>query len=119
MWKDQERYSEQGWYTTLEGFDGLMGARNTVASISPLHSEVETLIWAMENMRNLRQFYITFAIDLPVSSSYIEDIKILKKSFHSWELINIPRTHNSKTDSLAGSARKQPPFIVNMDTELS
>ncbi|XP_056848447.1 uncharacterized protein LOC130498828 [Raphanus sativus] len=55
-WKDKDISSGQGWYSTLEGFDSLMGARNVRASLSPLHSEVEALIWAMECMRNLRQF---------------------------------------------------------------
>ena len=36
-WKDKEPYSGQGWYNTLEGFDGLMGARKVRASLSPLH----------------------------------------------------------------------------------
>ena len=58
-----EPYSGQGWYSTMEGFDGLMGARNVRTSLSPLHSEVEALIWAMECMRNLRQFQVTFATD--------------------------------------------------------
>ena len=56
-------FSGQGWYSTLEGFDGLMGARNVRASLSPLHTEVEAVIWAMECMRNLRQFQVTFATD--------------------------------------------------------
>ena len=43
-WKNQDIYSGQGWYSTLEGYDGLMGARNTRASQSPLHSEIEALI---------------------------------------------------------------------------
>ncbi|KAF8104326.1 hypothetical protein N665_0174s0012 [Sinapis alba] len=37
-WKDKELFSSQGWYSTLTGFDGLMGARNTRASMSSLHS---------------------------------------------------------------------------------
>ena len=53
-WKNKDIRSGQGWYSTLEGFDGLMGARNTIASLSPLHAEVEALIWVMECMRNLR-----------------------------------------------------------------
>ena len=104
----------QGWYNTLKGCDGLMGARNTRASQSPLHSEIEVLIWAMECMRNLRQFSVTFATDFsqlvkmvsepeewPAFASYLEDITILKRSFNSSEIIHISRTHNSKADSLA------------------
>ena len=47
----------------MEGFDGLIGARNTRASQSSLHSEIEVLIWTVECMRNLRQFTVTFATD--------------------------------------------------------
>ena len=55
-WKDEKIFSGQGWYITLEGFDGLIGARNIRASLSPLHAEVEALIWTMECIRNLGQF---------------------------------------------------------------
>ena len=64
---------------------------NVRASLSPLHSEVEALIWAMKFMKNLRQFQVTFATDysqlvkmvlepeeLPTFVSYLEDIKLLK-----------------------------------------
>ena len=108
-----------------------MGARNTRASQSPLHSEMEAFIWAMECMRNLRQFTFTFATNCsqlvkmvsepeewPAFASYLEDIKILKISFHSSELIHVPRTQNSKTDSLARSARKQSSIVVHMNAKL-
>ena len=54
-WKENDIFSGQGWLSTLEGFDGLMGARNVQASLSLLHAEMETLLWAMKCMRNLRQ----------------------------------------------------------------
>ena len=41
----------------------LLGARNVRASISPLHAKMEALLWAMECMRNLCQFQVTFATD--------------------------------------------------------
>ena len=129
--KNQDIYSGQGWYSTLEGYDGLMGARNTRASQSPLHSEIEALIWAMECMRNLRQFRVTFATDCaqlvkmvsepeewPAFASYLEDIAFLKRSFNSSEIINIPRTQNLRVDSLARTARKQLSSVVHMDAEL-
>ena len=45
------------------GLRGLLGARNVRACLSPLHAEMEVLIWAMESMKNLRQFRVTFATD--------------------------------------------------------
>lgn len=62
-WKDNEVFSGQGWYNTLEGYVGLMGAPNIRVSLSPLRSEMGALLWVIEHMRNLRQFRTTFAID--------------------------------------------------------
>ena len=71
-----------------------MGVRNVRASLSHLHAEMEALLWAMECMRNLHHFKVTFAMDCSqlvkmVSeqeewssfASYLEDFKILKESF--------------------------------------
>ena len=130
-WKENESFSGQGWYITLEGFAGLMGARNVRASLTPLHAEMEALLWAMECMKNLRQFQVTFATDCsqlvkmvsepeewPAFASYLEDIHILKESFTSAEIIFVPRMRNKKADSLARSARKETSFVVHMDQYL-
>ena len=131
-WKDKDPYSGKGWYSILEGFDGLMGARNIRSSLSPIHSEMEALIWEMECMGNLHQFQVTFATDCsqlvkmvsepeewPAFESYLEDIKTLTISFLSSEIIHVSRTENLQADSLARSARKQSFFVVHMDAELS
>ena len=55
----------------------------------------------------------------PAFTSYLDDITLLKRSFNSSEIIHIPRTHNSKADSLARSARKQPSSVVHIDAELT
>ena len=102
-WKEGDIFSIQGWLSTLEGFDGLLGARNVRASLSPLHAEMEALLWTMECMRNLRQFQVTFATDCsqllkvvsepeewPAFANYLEDIKILKESFTRSEIIYVP-----------------------------
>ena len=130
-WKDKDLYSGQGWYSTLEGFDGLMGTRNVRASLSPLHAEIDALIWAMECMKNLHQFQVTFATDCsqlvkmvseleewPAFEVYLEDIKVLMGSFRNTKIIHVPRTENSRADSLARSARKQLSFVVHMDAVL-
>ena len=76
----------------------------------------------------IRQFQVTFATDCsqlvkmvskpeewPSFANYLEDIKTLRQSFIRSEIIYVPRTQNSKADSLARSARKQPSFVVHMD----
>jgi len=62
-WKENDVFSGQGWLSTLEGFAGLLGARNVRACLTPLHTEMEALLWAMKCMKNLRQFQVTFATD--------------------------------------------------------
>lgn len=108
-----------------------MGARNVRASLTPLHAEMEALLWAMECMRNLRQYQVTFVTDCsqlvkmvsepeewPAFASYLEDIKTLKESFTRSEIIHVPRTQNTKADNLARSVRKQTSFVVHMDQHL-
>lgn len=53
----------------------------------------------------------------PAFASYLDDIKILKRSFSNSEIIHIPRTQNLKADSLARSAKKQSSFVVHMNTK--
>lgn len=113
-------FSGQGWDSTLEGFDGLIGARNTRASLSPLHAEIEAFIRAMESMRNLQQFHVTFETDCsqlvkmvsePIEwtayTIYLEDIWILRESCNHSEIINVLRTRNKSADNLPLSSRKQ------------
>ena len=108
----------------------LLGARNVRASISPLHAKMEALLWAIECMRNLRQFQVTFATDysqlvkmvseseeLPDFANYLEDIKTLKESFIRSKIIHVPRTHNAMADSLGRRARMQPSYVVHMDAD--
>ena len=54
----------------------------------------------------------------PAFANYLEDIKTLRESFIRSEIIYVPRTQNSKADSLARSVRKQPSFVVHMDQDL-
>lgn len=40
-------YSGRSWYSTLDGFEGLVGARNTRSSLSLLHADFEFFILVM------------------------------------------------------------------------
>ena len=52
---------DKGGIALWKGIDGLMGTRNTRASQSPLHLQIDALILAIECIKNLRQFDVTFA----------------------------------------------------------
>ena len=130
-WKDKNLFSGQGWFSTLPGFEGLLRARNVRACLSRFHAEMEALIWAMESMRNLRQFRVTFATDCSqlvkkvsepeewsAFESYLEDIKLLRRSFINSDIVHVPRTENIKADRLPRSVQIQPSFVLHMDAEL-
>ena len=108
-----------------------MGARNVQTTLSPLHAEMEALLWTMECMRNLRQFKVTFATDCSqlvkmvsepeewhAFGTYMEDIKLLRRSFLNSDIVHVSRMVNQKADCLARSARHQPSFVVHMDADL-
>ena len=119
-WKENDIFSGQGWLSTLERFDGLMGEKNVHASLSLLRAEMEALLWTMECMRNLHQLVkmVLEPEEWPAFTRYLEDIKILKESFLQSKIIYVPRMQNSKADSLAHNIRKQPSFVVQMDQDL-
>ena len=56
--------------------------------------------------------------ELPAFENYLEDIKLLRRSFLNSDIVHVPRPENLRADSLARSDRKQPSFIVHMDAEL-
>ena len=85
----------------------------------------------MENMKNLKQFHVavgTYCSQLvkivsepaewPAFTTYLEEIQHLKESFNHSTIIHISRMHNTRAESLARSAKKQPSFVVHMDSEL-
>lgn len=85
----------------------------------------------MECMRNLKQYNVTFAIDCSqlvkmvlesdecaAFTSYLEDIKSLRRNFTSSEVVYVPRMKNTNADSLARSVRNQSSYVIYMDTNL-
>ena len=126
-------FSRQDWFSTLPGFgsEGLLGAKNVRPCLLLFHMEMEALIWAIEYMKNLKQYWVMFTRDCsqlvkivsesdewPPFESYLKTIKLLRKSFTNSDMVHVPRTENIKADRLARSVRKQPSFVIHMDAEL-
>ena len=102
-WKENDIYSGEGWLSTLERFDGLLG-RGMSGLVYLLFMRREKMVLEPK--------------EWPIFASYLKDIKTLKERFLRSEIIYVPKTQNSKADSLARSAKKQPSFIVHMDQDL-
>ena len=95
----------------------LMGTRNHIRRESPLHSEVEALRWAMENMlqHSTCQSFGTDCKELiamikeslvwPNFATELERIEILQICFPDFKITYVPRMQNQISDSLAKIAR--------------
>ena len=117
-WTSTSRYSGCGWvWIDSLGKAQLMGIRKNIRWESSLHSEVETLRWAMESMLqySTSQSFGTDCKDLiamikephawPSFATKLERIATLKICFPNFKITHIPRAQNQISDSLAKTAR--------------
>ncbi|KAF3587643.1 hypothetical protein F2Q69_00027979 [Brassica cretica] len=94
----------------------LMGTRNFTRRESALHSEVEALRWAMENMLQHSPCQ-TFGTDCkeliamikepkawPSFATELERIETLQICFPDFKIIHVPRARNHFSDFLAKTA---------------
>ncbi|XP_010513536.1 PREDICTED: uncharacterized protein LOC104789557 [Camelina sativa] len=125
-WKATDRFAGRGWFCTSPWGDApTMGAANHRRSLSPLHAEIEALVWAMCCMIGADNQSVTFLTDCsdlvkmvsspsewPVFTPYLEDIQVDKEEFVSFSLVYVPRSQNGQTDNLARRFRTLPHLIT-------
>ncbi|KAG7588883.1 Powdery mildew resistance protein RPW8 domain [Arabidopsis suecica] len=125
-WKESDKFSGTGWFcTSSNGEPPIMGVANLRRSLSPLHAEVEALLWAMKCMigaDNQEVAFFTDCSDLvkmvssptewPAFSVYLEEFQSDKKEFSSFSLSLISRRANIKEDNLARKFRTEPLHIT-------
>ena len=95
----------------------LMGTRNFPRRESALHSKVEPLRWAMENMlqHSTCQSFETDCKELiamvkdpqawPSFATELERIETLQICFPDFKIVHVPRARNQTADFLAKTAR--------------
>ena len=96
----------------------LLGLRNNVRlQRSPLHSELDALIWAMENMSQHTscQSFGTDYKDVismvkdpstwPTFSMELAEFEAIKGRYHNFKIFHIPRAQNKMVDALARTSR--------------
>ncbi|KAG7564814.1 Myc-type basic helix-loop-helix (bHLH) domain [Arabidopsis suecica] len=125
-WKGSDKFSGTGWFcTSSNGEPPTMGAANLRRSLSPLHAEVEALLWAMKCMigaDNQEVAFFTDCSDLvkmvssptewPAFSVYLEEFQSDREEFLSFSLSLISRRANTKADNLARKVRTEPLHIT-------
>ena len=119
-------WTEQGTGTGLGFilFEGnteiVVGQRKVRHSNSPLHSEAECLVWAMEELNSRGFKHVSFESDCQqmvqiitsskawlVLAPELDDIQLLRSSFSLFSLCLISRSLNIRADSLAKEARSR------------
>ncbi|CAA7029123.1 unnamed protein product [Microthlaspi erraticum] len=110
MWLVHEHVAETG--------DKLMGTCNLRRGLSPLQTEIEALIWAMQCMLRQKKLKIVFETDCfnvvkivskleewPIFATILDEFCRCKVEFISFSIVHIIRTNNTKADKLAQRAR--------------
>ncbi|XP_010445465.1 PREDICTED: uncharacterized protein LOC104728135 [Camelina sativa] len=132
-WKATDRYAGRGWFCTSPYGDvPTMGAANFRRSLTPLHAEIEALVWAMRCMigaDNQSVVFLTDCSDLvkmmfspsewPAFTPYLDDSQADKEEFTSFSLVYVPRSQNGKADNLARRARTVPHLVTYVNNVLS
>ncbi|KAG5384494.1 hypothetical protein IGI04_035964 [Brassica rapa subsp. trilocularis] len=117
-WTTSDRFSGCGWVWMDSGKNiQLMGTQNFTRCESALHSEVEALRWAMENMlqHSPCQSFGTDCKELiamikepqewPSFATELEKIETLQICFPKFKITHVPRARNQMSDFLAKTAR--------------
>jgi len=125
-WKESDQFSGLGWCcTSSSGESPTMGAANLRRSLSPLHIEVEALLWAMKCMIGADNQDVAFFTDCsdlvkmvssptewPTFSVYLEELQSDTEEFTNFSLSLISQSANVKADNLARKIRTEPHLIT-------
>lgn len=119
-WKKKENYSKYGWYSTLVGVDGFMGEK----CMTKFHLGYENHKELTTFLRNLCNRLFSDGEDgfgtrkMTCIAIYLEDIRILERSFSHSGLLYLPRIHNKWIDNLVRNVWKQLSYVVHIESEL-
>ncbi|XP_018463519.1 uncharacterized protein LOC108834691 [Raphanus sativus] len=127
-WIDNGTVSGLGWFYKdhmgVERF-GLQGCRK---SLSSLHAEMEGLIWAMSCLREFSCDVIHMETDCsdlvdmianptdwPAFNSELVSFRLIRARFSDFSISHIPRSRNTRADSLAKEARCSGVLFTHID----
>ncbi|KAG7572209.1 Reverse transcriptase zinc-binding domain [Arabidopsis suecica] len=117
-WHGEEARSGHGWIAYFGGRMVHLGLKGSRRSLSPLHAELETLLWTMKCLVAIPMTSILLLTDCtdliemtsnpeewPTFSTELVDFGYYRELFSSFRLQYIPRSGNSSADHLAKCAR--------------
>ncbi|KAG7535395.1 Endonuclease/exonuclease/phosphatase superfamily [Arabidopsis thaliana x Arabidopsis arenosa] len=130
-WVESCTLSGIGWIVESNGNMQHVGLRSFRRCLSPLHTEFESLLWAMRSLTTLSILDVVFETDClelthvldtpdewPAFASELEDFSSLKSLFPSFMLSFIPRSYNTRADCLAKKARSRGFIFSHVSSSL-
>ncbi|KAG7589247.1 Ribonuclease H-like superfamily [Arabidopsis suecica] len=117
-WHGEEARSGHGWIVSWDGRRMHLGLKGLRRSLSPLHAELETLLWTMKCLLAIPLTSILILTDCsdliemtsspddwPTFATEMRDFVYYMELFSSFNIKYIPRSGNTFADHLAKCAR--------------
>ncbi|EOA11936.1 hypothetical protein CARUB_v10016547mg, partial [Capsella rubella] len=128
-WTPSGSLSGLGWVLIESNKVVHLGLKSFRRSLSPLHAELDALLWAMECMSKIGTFTTSFAtdcsdlvkmiekpLDWPSFAAELESFKSLQDLLPGFHIRFIPRLSNTRADHLAKNARSRDCLFSYMST---
>lgn len=125
LWTSGAQFSRCGWiWMNSMGKVQLMGTRNFICRESALHSKLEALRWAIENMIQYSTYHsfetnckdLTAMIKEPETwpnfATKLERMEILQICFINFKITHIPRALNQIVDSLPRTTKSDNSVLL-------
>ena len=131
-WKNDGTTSGVGWILQLQdGSIDLLGLQGCYKKISPLHTELKSLVWALKCLTRPQRFCDYFVIDSqelvkmistpddwPTFAAELTEFKTLWASYLDGKVVYQPRSNNNQADFLARQARTRNHVFSYVNTSV-
>ena len=117
-WHITDSRSGHGWILTRGERLLHLGLKGSRRCLSPLHAELDTLVWALKCLVDLSIKEVLVKTDCsdlltmvntpeewPIFASELKDFEYFKNQLVSFNIMHVPRTSNIRADYLAKCAR--------------
>lgn len=117
-WHAKQSRSGHGWIVSCDGKLMHMGLKGSPRSLSPLHTELESLLWTMKCLVAIPMTSILILTDCSdlikmtlnpeewsAFSTELRDFEYFRDLFSTFSIKHIPRSKNTAADHLAKCAR--------------
>ncbi|KAG7581014.1 Reverse transcriptase zinc-binding domain [Arabidopsis suecica] len=130
-WHSEDNLSGHGWVLVDQDRILQLGLKSSRRSLSPLHAEIDSLLWAMDCLISLGITNGAFASDCsdlisildnqeawPTFAAEMASFRSLVCFFPSFSIRFLPRSFNTRADCLAKKARAQNSLFSHVSSSV-